>query len=215
LISEKEWKKTYVTTVTLLGETLEFGLKENLKRIKRELTPEERKRTWLYGEHDFIPSGRLSLAINEYVGDGNRKTWSDGKKQRIEDCLNDFIEGLVKAAIEIRARKIRWEEQERERRERERQRQEKARLKREEAERVQTLINEAANWNKSQQIRAYIEVVRERAIRNNGGIKPESELERWLTWAMQQADRLDPLAESPPSILDDEEDEEKGYGFLY
>jgi hypothetical protein len=29
------------------------------------------------------------------------------------------------------------------------------------------------------------------------------ELDEWLLWAEQQADRLDPLTESPPSILDE------------
>jgi hypothetical protein len=37
-----------------------------------------------------------------------------------------------------------------------------------------------------------------------------------MTWATQQADRLDPLRESPPSILDehvpDEKEFERGFG---
>ncbi len=30
----------------------------------------------------------------------------------------------------------------------------------------------------------------------------EIELAEWIAWATSQADRLDPLAKSPPSILD-------------
>ena len=30
------------------------------------------------------------------------------------------------------------------------------------------------------------------------------EFARWLDWAMQQAERLDPLADSPTSVLDEE-----------
>ena len=31
---------------------------------------------------------------------------------------------------------------------------------------------------------------------------PDTALGRWVTWALQQADRIDPLAESPASVLD-------------
>jgi hypothetical protein len=31
---------------------------------------------------------------------------------------------------------------------------------------------------------------------------PDTGLGKWVTWALQQADRIDPLVESPPSILD-------------
>jgi hypothetical protein len=42
------------------------------------------------------------------------------------------------------------------------------------------------------------------AKRQAGTIDPDSEFAAWLEWAHQQADRLDPLAESPPSILDED-----------
>lgn len=50
---------------------------------------------------------------------------------------------------------------------------------------------------------AYVEAVRSAAIQRLGKIQPGSELEQWLSWATQHADRIDPLVESPPSILDE------------
>lgn len=35
-------------------------------------------------------------------------------------------------------------------------------------------------------------------------INPESKFAKWLVWASLQADRLDPLNNSPPSILNEE-----------
>jgi hypothetical protein len=61
----------------------------------------------------------------------------------------------------------------------------------------------AAAWRKDRDLRAYIQAVEERAIREHGRIEEGSELDCWLKWARQQADRLDPLTPSPPSILDE------------
>lgn len=60
-----------------------------------------------------------------------------------------------------------------------------------------------AGWHKSQQIRAYVEAVRAAALDGHGEIGPEVDLDEWIHWAIRQADRFDPLVESPPSILDE------------
>ena len=46
--------------------------------------------------------------------------------------------------------------------------------------------------------------MRQDAAARGKDISGDSELGKWLVWATAQADRLDPLKESPPSILDDE-----------
>jgi hypothetical protein len=63
------------------------------------------------------------------------------------------------------------------------------------------LIAEAKSWRKAAMIREYLSAIREHAAAK-GGIEAGSELDCWLTWAAAQADRLDPLAPSPPSVLD-------------
>ena len=65
---------------------------------------------------------------------------------------------------------------------------------------------DASDWYESQRIRKYIEVVKQAAVSKYGVIASGSELDEWLIWAARQADRLDPLVESPPSILDEPED---------
>lgn len=201
-------KDKRVTSVSVLDETFEFCVKEFLKQTKHELTPAEKKKkeelSWYdyFPKYDYNPSGRLSLIIKTYSGDGIRKTWTDGKKQRVENCLNAFILGLIMIAVAKKVERIERARREREWQERENKRVELARLRREEEERVQALEKEASAWNKSQQIRAYLKAVRENALQKHGEIEPGSELDKWLTWADQQADRFDPLVESPPSILD-------------
>jgi hypothetical protein len=201
IVTEKKnaYYWSYKTCVSVLGQTIEFGLKEVLKQTKRELTPAERKeRPWADRfEYEYNPSGRLSLEIKNWSAP--RKNWSDGKIKRVEDCLNDFIVALIKTSVELRTREVQRKQDERNRMEWERLREERDRLRREEEARLQNLIDNASNWQKCKQIREYIQAVKEDAIRKNGGIEPGSELDRWLTWASQQADCFDPLVESPLS----------------
>jgi len=76
-----------------------------------------------------------------------------------------------------------------------RQCEESERIRREEEEKMKVLDREVASWQRSQQIRSYIEAVKKWGIQKYGEIKPDSELHQWLTWATRQADRLDPLVE--------------------
>lgn len=204
IVAEKknEYYTAYKTCVFVLGQTIEFGLKEFLKQTKRELTPAEKKeRPWADKfEYDYNPSGRLSLEIKNW--EAPRKNWSDAKIKRVEECLNDFIVALIKTSVELRTREVQRKQEERSRLEWERQREERDRRRREEETQIQNLIVNAANWQKSKQLREYIQAVKDDAIRNNGSIEPGSELDKWLTWANQQADRFDPLLERRPSIPD-------------
>jgi hypothetical protein len=66
-----------------------------------------------------------------------------------------------------------------------------------EQERVRALIASAENWRIARNIRDYILEVE----RGDSMIPPE-ERALYIKWALDQADRIDPLKQSPPSILD-------------
>ena len=194
---------TNVTSVSVLGETIEFGLREFIKRTERAPVSDEKKRySWLYEKYDYTPSGKLILSIKSYIGTGLRKNWSDGQKRRVEDSLNDFVVGSIKVAVEMRAWKLERERLgEREWQEQERRRLEEERLRREQEELFQCLSNDASAWHKSRNIRAYADAVKHAAIKEHGEILPGSKLDRWLAWAYSQADRTDPLVQNYGYIL--------------
>jgi hypothetical protein len=200
-----------ITTVSVLGVVHEFGLKETFNQVKFVPPKESKKKepSWTYHpKYDFIPSGRFILEIKGYVGDGGRASWSDGKKQKLENCLNDFIIGLIKASVAKRARDLEWERQENERLELARKQAEEVRRREEEKKRLQNLISEAQSWKQGQLIREYVAAVRAKAIEKKIEITPGGEIDRWITWANQQADRLDPLVETPPLTSDGVNDTE-------
>jgi hypothetical protein len=191
----------FSTSVSVMDEVIAFALNEDLNRTEKKLTAaqtkEKEKYPWMYSrqEYDYSPNGVLSLRIKSDDSLKTRKTWSDGRRQRLEECLNSFVGGLIKAAIAIkhlRAERERWE---REWQEERRQREEAERIRREEEEKLKDLDEEVASWHQSQKIRSYIDAVKKWGIQKYGEIKPDSKLQQWLTWATRQADRLDPLVE--------------------
>ncbi|MDF1592570.1 MAG: hypothetical protein P1P89_13725 [Desulfobacterales bacterium] len=202
---------------------ISFRISEKL--ATRSKRPEEHNLSGRYefGHSRFVeeraPSGELALTIHEAEGFyiyGCRQNWKDGIKAKLEDRIQSFIDGLVDvAAAKIEKDRERAEE---ERRRMERQRQlEEERLKRaelrriylEEEARVNKLVSDAENWKKSRIIREYIFETKRIAASGELTISFEKPLSEWLSWAHDQADRLDPLTPSPASILDEECPEEE------
>jgi hypothetical protein len=196
------------TFVTVLGETFRLSLEEKTTRIDHVPTQQEikkkEKHSWMTpAKYDFIPTGKLSLKIDK-DSYGYKQSWNDGKKRRIEDCLNAVIVGLIGAAFKEKSRRAEKERRKREREEYEKLRQEKQKAIQKEKARLAKLETDAKNCHLSQKLRAYIEAVRLR--QRTPEISSDEELRNWLDWATQQADRLDPLVKSPSSILDEEAD---------
>ena len=178
-------------------------------------------------------SGRLQLSIDDdrckwcVRWKGFRLRWTDGKYQRVEDLLGDFVSETVRVATFMKTKKDEDAKREQERQIEEerkaaaaRRRQEMIAKINEERRRVEGLQEEAANWNESRTLRRYIEAVRKSAVERGLDVGTDSETGKWLAWASQQADRLDPLTDSPPSVLDEaaKYKEERpvvfgGYGF--
>ena len=202
------------TEVSVLEMPVGFGIKEQLATRKTEPKDHDLKGHYHFGHsrliEERVPSGDLCLTIH-YPGWGVRQNWRDKSSRRLEDSLNSFVTGLVRVAAHKRERICRQEEEERKRREwLQRQEEEKRILAerrrriQEEQDRVSKLIQDAENWHKSRIIREYIVAVKEMISDGKCPFHPDGNLDDWLRWARAQADRLDPLAPSPPSILDED-----------
>lgn len=221
-LDQRGWPVEAGPTATILGVAVGFEILEQV--VAKHEQPEEHDLDgpyrFGYGRYDVkrVPSGRLTLRIRDaemYWARGCRKTWRDGGKQKLEDKLNGFAAGLIALAAckhEHEAELARQEQQRREeasRREAEALRRAELRAKiAAEKARVETLLQRARDWRQSQDLRAFIENVKQRHLASQGEIESGSEMAQWLVWAQQQADRLDPFCESPPSILDEQVEEE-------
>ena len=226
-LTEKEPSET---VVELMDVVIPFGISESLVDKQEEKPPEDK----LEGRYTFhhslyqrklVPSGALSLRIEpgQYYywnsESGLRRKWSDGKKQRLEDRLASFCDGVVKMAEAKHAGKLRREEEERQSHAAQKRREEMEQIRatmwekiQSEQTRVNQLLADATHWQRSKLLRDYIQTVREAALARGETLADHSETGQWIKWATEQADRLDPLRPSPPSILDDKEKYKPAHG---
>ena len=209
------------TRVELMGVGVPFRIDEFLleKSDGQTATSCSKQSYRLHRPHGYgkvNPSGRLQLSIDEdrckwcVRWNGFRLKWSDGKSQRVEDLLGDFVAETVRVACFMKTKREESEKRERERQieedrkaEAERRRQAMVERINEERRRVDELMEEADDWSESRKLRQYIEAVRQSALERGEDVGTDSVPGKWLAWASQQADRLDPLTASPHSVLDD------------
>ena len=196
------------TVATVKDEEVEFHLIEKTRREERQLSEREQRLkerdSWRYrdSQYQYFPTSLLSLQILTSAKYGMTRTWSDLKKCRLEKRLGLFVTALESTSLAIKRNRLEAEERERRWAEEARIRRQNRRLIEAEEERVKYLGKQVDEWQQSQGIREFIETVKLVAVSRAGQMVDEIELEGWIEWAEAQADRLDPLAKTPPSILD-------------
>ena len=174
------------TYLTIQGQIMAIRLVENTARTEREPNEKERQEikkhgyTYLPDRYSYHQTGMLKLGILGDYRDELQKVVADGKQQRIEQLLNEFIVKIETEAVrrkreaEHHARqRFRWEEEARVRRENEER-------QRKEMERFKALEEAASNWKRAEDLRAYIAAVEANAAREQGSIASESDLGRWI-----------------------------------
>ena len=199
------------TCLTLQSQVIAIRLAENISRTEREPTEKERQEikkygsTYLRDRYSFHHTGMLKLGILGDYRDELQKVVGDGKQQRIEQLLNEFIVKIETEAVRRKRdaehherQRLRWEEEARLRREYEER-------QRKEMDRFKTLEEAASNWKRAEDLRAYISAVEAEAARGDGGIELNSDLGQWIAWARQKADWLDPIINPECQVLDEDE----------
>jgi hypothetical protein len=185
-----------VTRVRVAGEWIQFSLAE---KIAQKRPPPPPAPAHLRGAHadiwqslqrpprEYEPTGILTLAMT------GRSGWRDGKRRRVEDCLNEFVSSLYVQAdaiktnrIEQERRKKEWE-REQERRWKEQRRQE------EEARRAKELEGVIGQWRYAHDVRAYVAEARQMVADAELTMNEDSPFNKWLQFASSYAEKIDPL----------------------
>jgi len=202
--------------IVIEGERLQIGISEIIESEKVQPEENQLKGSYHFGHSRFEykrrASSRLCLTIHDttHLWDVNlRNNWRDTSKKSLEDQLDSFLVALFQRAGLYREKRLREAEKERQRQERKKQEQLEAdrleQLKadiKKERRRVKQLIADSSNYFLSKQVREFIAAVETAWNDGDTTYSVEGDLARWLQWAKEQADRLDPLSASPPSILD-------------
>jgi molybdopterin converting factor small subunit len=205
------------TQVKIFDINIKILLKEEYKTVPKKPKDHDLDYSYQFGytskysahSYDRFPSGILCLSIDEWTGGTQQKNWRDTKSAVLEDRLPKFMSGLIQIAATKSEETKQRKEEERLREERKRIFQQKVDEYSLEKERVSGLLEGSDNWNRAFVLRQYIAEV-EKCLKNGDSISfIEGSAEAWIEWAKNQADRLDPLKDSRPSILDHAEELER------
>jgi hypothetical protein len=176
--------------VKIGAETITFRVEEEFTR--QDHVPTKTDKPYLTPKWDHVATGNLTFHIDEWA-DGVRKTWRDGKTRRLEDLLPDILKGFLVIAEALRTRRVAREREEQARKEAEARQAELERQRREEAARRQTLEDQVNCWVMSRNLRTFLDAVEDEARNRGVSASPDTDFGRWLAWARQHADRLDPV----------------------
>ncbi|MGD0346285.1 MAG: hypothetical protein ABSA85_05980, partial [Terracidiphilus sp.] len=178
------------TSVVAFGQTVRFGIAEDLQvKERREVQSYSGKRM----VNVYERSGRIAFHVLSNAK-GQRAFWGDGRTKKLEQLLPKCIGGIFRHArlnrIEDEKRKEReaeWERQRLEHVERERR-------EREEQKRFENLEHCVSSWKRAKHIREFIEAYEFACEKKGESTDPESERGKWIQWAREKADWLDPLS---------------------
>lgn len=207
-IAERTWSVAVDTKagVAVDGEKVELKLSEGYALSSHTPTAAEIRDFRSYGrsipEHDHIRSGLLQFSITNATYLGVRQKWADGKRQRIEDVLMSFLEGIERAAAALKQRRIEREERERQWAEERRRREEQERLEAIDRVRGAVFKEQSSAHQEARQLQAFIEAVKSRLI---PGSDHEAEIQEWIAWAEDYVGRMNPLNRGLPILLSEED----------
>jgi hypothetical protein len=202
--------KPGATRVRVGGEWVNLRLSEKSRIVKEPQTPPRRLRGSVLARwHELNrpvrsqhPSGVLELTLE---AEGSRRVRKDGDRKTLEAKLADAPQALRWMAArakqyrtEQEEQRRRWEEEARRREIREQQeadaRRERERREAELRAREERFRALLGRWRLARDTRAY--VLEARGLLDGGDLVPEqrTELAAQLEWALQYAERLDPLS---------------------
>jgi len=206
------------TTATIYGQAITFGLVERVDRVPLTVAPRgtvlERVLTFNGQPVSFEPTGQLAIEIWR-PWRAERKRWKDRKSIKLETLISQIVAGFIKIASAERAEREKHLEEQKERRRLAEERERLEQMIKAEQARVRALRQAAANWSRAEQIRSFLSAARQTAQQNDYPINPGTAFGDWLLWAEQQADRIDPLKQSPTSIIDRKGELEPRYVSYY
>ena len=184
------------TSATIFGHVIKFAIFEKLEVTGRR---EEGEGIWKRKVVDHAPTGNLELKLGDFTYGPKLR---DRKKEKLENTLSGCVAALMRlgrsevlATEERRLREIAAQSR----------REELLKLSeevRKEDERLKELEGWVTSWSRAKEIREFVAALEAFWAASENDLSQSSPHGQKLNWMRQQADRLDPLVKSPPSVLD-------------
>ncbi len=191
-------------TYALMGEDrIRVKLVEKSKWTPHVLTAQEearrkKERHFSASPYDKVPTGELGLQfLYDY---SSKRVFSDTAKRSLDSVLGTALVVLLEIGESLQVAREAQEAERRKRVEEELRRLEREELQQAELKRVHALVHKATDWRTANEIRAYATAI-ESSLAGVSDVNTLEEKRRWVQWAMEKADWLDPTVAAPDPIL--------------
>lgn len=179
-------------------EEIPFRVTEKTNRVESDIP--ESERSFRDSKHEYTPTGRLYLTFPfVHPTPEGQKKWTESEERPLEEVLPSALERAHEAAYQLKRNRKERRRERKIRKERRRKREAEKKRREEEKRRRKKLEEEASRWQKSQKLRRYIEEVKRKAEARSLTGEEREEIEDWLDWAREHADRLDPISDRLPT----------------
>lgn len=188
----------------VLGEKVEFQVREKQKQERRPLTDDE-KRWRSPGDNgwkkELVPTGWLIFEIKTWQWpSGLPRQWLESEKQPMEGKLPDILATFVAAGpLLVQQRKER-EAAERERQLAEQRRYEEQRRRKRDANRWRCFRELAQDWHELAAVRDFLMALRSMDTTAAAEIDGHS-IEDWIAWAEEWLQRADPTVNGVDGVF--------------
>lgn len=184
------------TEITVWNEHIKISLDEKTRGVPHvptaaELAQAKRDPWYSVPTTDREYTGELVIKLDAYA-ENCRKSWSDGKKQRLEDLLDDVMVGIIAVADALRARTLYWENHRRIEAEAAAKAAERRRQQELAAARRKRLTDLAGQLESRRLVAQLISEVEAKAKLMDDDEK-RSQLQDWVAWAKGEAEQVNPV----------------------
>jgi hypothetical protein len=122
-----------------------------------------------------------------------RRRWAETKSQNLERMISPLVETLVHALAAKRVDRLDQECRNRQQQRIKTLRTSAAQKGSQAFYRRQDLIQEVDRWYEAERVRAYLQALQDAVAAGKIGFATEDAYRRWMEWALQYADSIDPL----------------------
>ena len=181
------------------GEEIPFRITEKVTQEEKDISEEELSIT--ESKYRYHQTGRLHFKLPfQHPSPPGQKKWAEDEKGDLEGMLPGILERAYESAYDVKETRRKRKRRARKREKKKKAREEKKKRREEEKRRRNTLVETATQWSKSQDLRDYIEEVRQRVDEKSLTEEKREKVEEWIAWARKHADRIDPLSGGLPTL---------------
>jgi hypothetical protein len=188
--------------VELLGQPIEFQLREKLKQVRRPLNHDEKQwqsngdKGW---RKELQPTGMFILSIKTYIP-GIRREWLETKDKAMEDIFPDIVATFISAGPVLVEIKRKRDEEAQRARAAEQRRYEKEQHQKREKNRWREFNGIARQWRDTALAREFVAALKLASVdpeQKVGGLS----LSQWFAWVDEKIGSYDPVTQGVEAIF--------------